>query len=126
MTPEDRRYVKTHEWIKVVGDTATVGITDHAQEALGDITFIELPATGETFERGHECAVIESVKAASDLYAPVTGEIVEVNAALATKPELVNEDCYGKGWIFKMKGFDPDDLDDLLDAPEYEATLEDE
>lgn len=125
MTPEDRQYVKTHEWIKLDGDIAIVGITDHAQEALGDITFIELPDTGEIFKCGHECAVIESVKAASDLYAPVTGEIAEVNAELATKPELVNEDCYGKGWIFKMKNIDKDDLEDLLDAPEYEGTLED-
>jgi glycine cleavage system H protein len=126
MTPEDRRYVRTHEWVKLEGNTAVVGITDHAQEALGDITFIELPELGEPVEEGHECAVIESVKAASDLYAPVSGTISAVNAELATTPELVNEDCYERGWIFKISGVAADALEDMMDAPEYEATLDDD
>jgi glycine cleavage system H protein len=126
MTPEDRRYIRTHEWVKLEGHTAVVGITDHAQEALGDITFIELPEPGETVEEGHECAMIESVKAASDLYAPVSGTIAEVNAELATTPELVNEDCYERGWIFKVSDVDASALDDMMDASEYEATLEDD
>ncbi len=125
MVPDDRRYAKTHEWVKVDGDTATVGITDYAQDSLGDITFIELPET-EEYAQSSECAVIESVKAASDLYMPLAGKIVEVNGKLAESPELVNEDPFEKGWIFKMIEFNADELDDLMDASEYEAMLEDE
>ena len=122
MTPSDRRYAETHEWVKIEGDIATVGISDYAQDALGDITFIELPETEHEVSQEEECGVVESVKAASDLYAPIDGEIVEVNEALDGSPELVNEDPYGEGWIFKMANFDREQYDDLLDAADYEAT----
>jgi glycine cleavage system H protein len=123
MTPNDRRYAASHEWVRLEGDTAVVGITDHAQEQLGDITFVELPEVGSRVEAGSECGVVESVKAASDIYTPVTGEIAEVNTALEAGPEAVNEDPYGKGWMFKLRGVDAGDLDGLLDAAGYEATL---
>jgi len=126
MIPEDRKYAKTHEWIKIEGNTAVAGITDHAQEALGDITFIELPAVGDVLERGSECGVIESVKAASDIYAPITGKVAEINSELQSRPEIVNESPYEKGWIFKLKKFDAEQLEDLLDAAEYEAILDEE
>jgi len=126
MIPEDRKYAKTHEWIKIEGNTAVAGITDHAQEALGDITFIELPAVGDVLERGSECGVIESVKAASDIYAPITGKAAEINSELQSRPEIVNESPYEKGWIFKLKKFDAEQLEDLLDAAEYEAILDEE
>ncbi len=124
MVPDERKYAKTHEWVKIDGDTATVGITDYAQDSLGDITFIELPET-EEYEQGSECAVIESVKAASDLYMPTSGRIVEVNAKLAERPELVNEDPFEAGWIFKMTDFNAEELEDLMDSSEYEGMLED-
>jgi len=124
MTPDDRKYAKTHEWIKIEGDTATVGITDHAQEALGDITYVELPDVGNAVEQGGECCVIESVKAASDILAPVSGEIAEVNGELEDKPEAVNQDPYGNGWFFKLAKFDPAQADSLLDASGYESTLD--
>lgn len=123
MTPDDRKYVKTHEWIKLEGDLAVVGITDHAQEALGDITFLDPRPVGTALAAGAECGVIESVKAASDIYAPVAGEVAEVNAALEAAPELVNQDPYGKGWILKLKGVDPAALGGLLTAAQYEAGL---
>lgn len=124
MTPDDRKYTKTHEWIQLTGDTATVGITDHAQDALGDITFIELPPIDETYEAGGECAVIESVKAASDIYAPVAGQISDINEELEEAPETVNDDPYGSGWLFKMQGVREGDLSDLLSAAEYEDFIE--
>ena len=124
MTPNDRKYATSHEWIKVDGGLAVVGITDHAQEELGDMTFVELPARGKKLERNSACAVVESVKAASDIYAPVAGEVVEVNLELEKKPELINQDPYGKGWIFKLRNFDAGQLGGLLDAAGYEATLE--
>jgi len=123
MTPDDRKYVKSHEWIKVDGELALVGITDHAQESLGDITFIDPPGVGDVKEQGADVAVIESVKAASDIYAPVSGVVVAVNEELEDAPERVNEDPYGAGWIFKLKNFDADQLDGLLDAAGYEASL---
>jgi len=123
MTPDDRKYTKTHEWIKVVDDLAVVGITDYAQNALSDITYVELPACGKAVEQGGECAVIESVKAAGDTYAPVSGEIADANGQLEDKPETVNEDPYGKGWIFKLKNFDIEQLNGLLDASEYGDSL---
>jgi glycine cleavage system H protein len=126
MTPDDRKYTKSHEWIKVEVDIAVVGITDHAQEEMGDITFVELPSLGESVEAGTECAVIESVKAASDILAPVAGEIVEVNQALEEAPELVNESAYEDGWLFKMRGFDEDAVEALMDADEYEASLKED
>jgi glycine cleavage system H protein len=127
MTPEDRKYARTHEWIKIESDgRATVGISDHAQESLGDITFIELPEVGHDLQPEEECGVIESVKAASDIYAPIGGKVAEVNDILTDRPEVVNEDCYGAGWIFKLDGIDETQLEDLLDAPEYEGTIDDD
>lgn len=124
MTPSDRRYAESHEWVKIEDDIAIVGISDYAQEALGDITFIELPETETDVSQEEECGVVESVKAASDLFAPIDGEIVEVNDALDGNPELVNEDPYGEGWIFKMTNFNREQYEDLLDAADYEATHE--
>lgn len=126
MTPNDRKYIRTHEWAKIEGDTAVVGITDHAQEALGDITFVELPQVGERVEQGKECGTIESVKAAEDLYAPLSGVVAEVNAELEDSPEIVNEDPYGKGWLFKVRDVDPAEYDALMDAAAYEKMLESE
>jgi len=122
MTPSDRRYTETHEWVKIEDDVAVIGISDYAQESLGDITFIELPETDNVVSQEDECGVIESVKAASDLYAPFDGLIIEVNEALDGNPELVNEDPYGNGWIFKMTNFNEDQLEELMDAAEYEST----
>ena len=124
MTPSDRRYAESHEWVKIEGDIAIVGISDYAQDALGDITFIELPETEHDVSQEEECGVIESVKAASDLVAPIDGEIVEVNEALDGSPEVVNEDPYGEGWIFKMKNFSQEQYEELLDAVDYEGTHE--
>lgn len=125
MTPSDRRYSETHEWVKIEDDIAIVGISDYAQESLGDITFIELPEVEHEAKHEEECGVIESVKAASDLNAPIDGEIVEVNENLDGNPELVNEDPYEAGWIFKLKNFNKEQYEDLFDASEYEATLDD-
>jgi len=123
MTPGDRKYTSSHEWVRVDGKFVYVGITDHAQEQLGDITFIEMPHVGESFEQGDECAVIESVKAASDIYAPISGEIDAVNEQLESTPEIVNEDAYDAGWIFRMRNFNADELESLLSADEYEERL---
>jgi glycine cleavage system H protein len=122
MTPSDRRYSETHEWVKIEGDIAIVGISDYAQESLGDITFIELPETDHNVEQEEECGVIESVKAASDLNAPIDGEIIEVNDALEGTPEIVNEDPYEAGWLFKLANFNMEQYESLLDAVDYEAT----
>jgi len=120
--PANLKYTETHEWIEDLGDgTVRIGITDHAQELLGDMVFIELPETGDVFEAGDECAVVESVKAASDVYAPVTGMIIEVNEDLANSPDLVNKDSYNDGWLFILKLTQHEDLDDLLDAETYET-----
>ena len=120
-TPGDLRYTETHEWVKKEADgTFTVGITDHAQEALGDLVFIELPAVGRKVAAAEACAVVESVKAASDIYAPVAGEIVAINQALPDTPESVNTDAYGN-WLFKLKPANPADIDKLLDATAYAA-----
>ncbi|MFQ5993592.1 MAG: glycine cleavage system protein GcvH [Acidiferrobacterales bacterium] len=127
-TPDDLRYAKTHEWARLEDDgTVTVGITDHAQELLGDLVFVELPALGTQVTAGNECAVVESVKAASDIYAPVSGEIIEVNSALADAPETVNGDPYGDGWMFRIKASAKDEYDALIDANAYDqaATSED-
>jgi glycine cleavage system H protein len=126
MTPDDRRYAKTHEWVKEENDIAIVGITDHAQESLGDITYVELPAVGQALEQGDECGVVESVKAASDIFAPISGEVCEVNGDLETRPETINEDPYDAGWILKLKKFNTKELRSLMDAAQYEATLEEE
>src|SRR5580765_7409961 len=101
--PSDLRYAKSHEWVRVSGDAATVGITDHAQQELTDVVFVEVPAVGRKVKAGEACAVVESVKTASDIYAPVSGEISEINPALADNPALVNTDPYGGGWFFKIK-----------------------
>ena len=118
--PEELRYTKSHEWIRLDEDgTVTVGITDHAQEQMGDLVYVELPDVGRTFEGQEELAVVESVKAASDVYSPLAGEVSEANDALMDAPELVNSDPYGQGWLFKMIAHDAADLEDLLDADEY-------
>jgi glycine cleavage system H protein len=116
-------YTKDHEWAKVAGDTATVGITDYAQEQLGEIVFVELPKVGKEFGVHKEIAVVESSKAASDVYCPVAGKVTEVNTELESKPELINEDCYGTGWICKLKITDKKSLKDLMDAKKYEEYL---
>lgn len=125
--PTDLKYSKSHEWVRDEGDgTATVGITDHAQELLGDLVFVELPEIGEKMEQGGECAVVESVKAASDVYSPLSGEVTAVNTKLADSPELVNEAPYGDGWIFRIRLADPNQLAGLLDAAGYQASIADE
>ncbi len=121
---DDRHYAATHEWVALDGDLAVVGISDHAQKALGDITFVDLPEVGTHVGAFEECCIIESVKAASDVYAPVTGEVAEINEALDAHPELVNKDPCGKGWLFKLKGVDPEEVERLMDAQAYAATLE--
>jgi|WetSurMetagenome_2_1015567.scaffolds.fasta_scaffold00008_55 glycine cleavage system H protein len=125
-TPSDRKYAKTHEWVKIDGTTAVVGISDHAQSSLGDITFIELPAVGKKVTKGQSCSVIESVKAASDIYAPVSGEISEVNSELTQKPETINKEPYGAAWLFKIKGYNDSDISDLMDSAAYDAFAESE
>lgn len=118
--PSELKYAKSHEWVRDEGDgNVTVGITDHAQGLLGDLVFVELPEVGDSVEAGSECAVVESVKAASDVYSPVSGEVVAVNDALADAPETVNQDAFGDGWILRVKMTDPAQLDGLLDAAAY-------
>lgn len=122
--PAELRYVKTHEWVRKLADgTLVVGITDHAQEALGDLVFAEPPAVGRDLAEGESCAVLESVKSASDIYAPVAGEVIEANAGLGDKPQLINEDPYGEGWLWKMRPADLAAFDRLLDAAGYEAAV---
>jgi glycine cleavage system H protein len=122
----ETRYTKEHEWIRLDGDTAIVGITEHAQSQLGDVVFVDLPAVGKSFAAGDEAAVVESVKAASEVYAPASGEVVAVNDALADAPATVNEDAEGKGWFLKLKLADPAELEKLMTAQQYKdfvATL---
>ena len=121
--PEDLQYTKSHEWVRIEGDTATIGITDHAQDELGDVVFVELPEEGATFDAGESFGTVESVKAVSDLYTPVGGEVVEVNSALEDAPENINEDPYGEGWIVKLRTTDGADL---LSPEEYEKAVEEE
>ena len=122
----DLHYRESHEWVRDEGDgTVTVGISDHAQDQLGDMVYVELPETGNSFDQGEACAVVESVKAASDAYAPVSGEVIAVNDALEDEPELVNTDPYGEGWMYKMKVADASQLGGLLKADAYEALQED-
>ena len=121
--PEDLQYTKSHEWVRIEGDTATIGITDHAQDELGDVVFVELPEEGDAFDAGESFGTVESVKAVSDLYAPVGGEVVEVNSALEDAPENINEDPYGEGWIVKLRTTDEADL---LSPEEYEKVVEEE
>jgi glycine cleavage system H protein len=121
MVPKDLRYSKEHEWVRIEGDLATVGITDYAAEQLGDIVFVELPELGRTVAQFSAVGVIESVKAVSDLFAPVGGDVVEANAELASSPELLNADPYGKGWLLRIKLAAAGQVDALLDAAAYEA-----
>ncbi len=120
----ERWYSEDHEWILVEGDIGTVGISDHAQEQLGDIVFVETPEEGKEFTKGDEAAVVESVKAASEIYAPVSGEVVESNETLADNPGLVNSDPLGEGWFFKMKISDPSELEELMDEAAYKEFVE--
>ena len=122
--PKDLRYAKSHEWAKQQPDgTVVIGITDHAQSALGDLVFVEVPKVGRKVSAGEACAVVESVKAASDVYAPISGEVVEGNPALAGAPETLNQDPYGKGWMFKLKPGNAGELDKMLDAAGYEKVV---
>ncbi len=116
-------FTREHEWIRVEGDTATVGISDHAQNALGDIVFAEVPQAGTRLSKGQEAGVVESVKAASDVYAPVSGEVIEGNAAVADEPALINQDAEGKGWFFKLKLENPGELEGLMDETAYREWL---
>ena len=120
--PGELQYTKTHEWVRVEGETATVGITEHAQDELGDVVFVELPEEGRTLDAGEAFGAVESVKAVSDLYAPLAGEVVEVNGALGDSPEKINEDPYGDGWILKLR---VSGEADLLSAEDYEKLLQD-
>jgi glycine cleavage system H protein len=121
--PQELQYTKTHEWVRIEEGVATIGITDHAQDELGDVVFVELPETGATLEAGDSFGAVESVKAVSDLYTPVGGEVVEVNGSLEDSPEKINEDPYGEGWILKIQ---TSDEADLLSASDYEKVLEEE
>ena len=123
--PNELKYRDSHEWVRKEADgTFTVGITEHAQELLGDMVFVDLPEVGNTYSAGDECAVAESVKAASDIYAPVSGEIVAVNDELGDTPELVNSEPYAAGWLFRIKPSDESELDSLLDADAYKASID--
>jgi glycine cleavage system H protein len=124
--PEDLKYSKEHEWVLVEGSVATVGITDFAQDQLGDIVFVELPAVGDKVSKEDAFGVVESVKAVSDIYAPVSGKVLEVNDDLPENPEMINEDSYGDGWIIKIEMSDREELDDLMTAAEYEIYVAEE
>jgi glycine cleavage system H protein len=121
--PEDLKYTKAHEWIKVDGDTVIVGISDYAQDQLGEIVFVELPEEGDTFSKGDEFGTVESVKAVSEIYMPISGEIVEINQGLEDAPELVNTSCYKEGWIVKVKPEDPAEYASLMDRSAYLDSL---
>lgn len=121
--PSDLKYASSHEWVRVEGEIATVGITDHAQHELTDVVFVELPAVGRQVKAGETCAVVESVKTASDIYSPVSGEVVEGNSIVVNDPALVNSDPYGKGWFYKIKLSQKAELDSLLDAGKYAAQI---
>ncbi|MCZ7637583.1 MAG: glycine cleavage system protein GcvH [Verrucomicrobia bacterium] len=121
--PADLKYAKSHEWVRVTGDIATVGVSDHAQQELTDVVFVELPAVGRALKAGEACAVVESVKTASDLYAPVSGEVVAVNPDVVADPARVNRDPYGGGWFFQIRLTRPEELTSLLDAAAYRAQI---
>jgi len=126
-TLDDRKYAASHEWALLEDDgTVRVGITDHAQEALGDLVFVELPEIGQSVGKGDECSVVESVKAASDIYSPVSGEIIAVNDSLEDSPEAVNEAPYDDGWLFLVQPVDTSELDEMLDADAYQQTIDEE
>jgi len=123
--PNELKYRDSHEWVRKEDDgTWTVGITEHAQELLGDMVFVDLPEVGNIYSQGGDCAVAESVKAASDIYAPLSGEVIAVNDALDSEPELVNSSPYDEGWLFRMKASDESELDSLLDADAYKTSIE--
>jgi len=125
--PSELKYASSHEWIRNEGDgTFTVGISEHAQELLGDMVFVELPEVGDEVDAGEDCAVAESVKAASDIYAPISGEIVAINEELEDAPETVNNDAYGDGWLFRIKASDESELENLLDAEGYANTIDED
>jgi glycine cleavage system H protein len=126
ITPEDLSYTKDHEWVRVKGSRATVGITDHAQKQLGDVVYVELPKVGDRFEASEPFGSVESVKAVSEVYMPVTGTVVEVNETLNDSPELVNEDPYGEGWMIVVEMENPAEVDGLLSAAEYEDYIKEE
>jgi glycine cleavage system H protein len=121
--PADLKYAKSHEWVRVAGNVATVGITDHAQHELTDVVFVELPEVGRKLKAGDACAVVESVKTASDIYSPVGGEIVEVNKAVSENPALVNTEPYGNGWFYRIRLSDPAEVNALLGSEQYEAQI---
>jgi glycine cleavage system H protein len=121
--PSDLKYAKSHEWVRVTGDVATIGITDHAQHELTDVVFVELPDMDRDLRAGEACAVVESVKTASDIYAPVSGKVIEINTAVAKSPALVNSDPYGSGWFCKIKLGKPAELDSLLTPEQYSAQI---
>jgi glycine cleavage system H protein len=125
-TPEDNRYAKSHEYVHLEGDVATVGITEYAQKELGDVVFVELPQVGSQLEAADELGSIESVKAVSELFSPVSGEVVEINEALADNPALVNTDPYGDGWMIRIRVSDPTEVDELMTAEEYDEYIEKE
>ena len=125
-TPEDNRYAKSHEYVHLEGDIATIGITDYAQKELGDVVFVELPQVGTQLDAGDELGSIESVKAVSELFAPVSGEVVEINEALADNPALVNSDPWGDGWMIRMRVSDATEVDELMTAEEYDEYIEKE
>ena len=121
--PPDLKYAKSHEWLRVAGDIGTVGITDHAQQELTDIVFVELPAVGRKLKAGETCAVVESVKTASDIYSPVSGEVVEINPAVVSNPALVNRAAFGDGWFFKIRLINPAELGAMLDDAHYASQI---
>ena len=124
--PAELKYLSSHEWVLIEGDVATVGISDHAQELLGDLVYVELPEVGSAISAGDSVGVVESVKAASDMYAPVTGEVVEINEDLENSPERINTDPYGDGWMYKVALEDPDEVGEMLDAEAYSESIADE
>jgi glycine cleavage system H protein len=124
--PKDLRYTVSHEWVRIKGQVATVGITDFAQQQLSDLTFVELPDVDDEVSLSDEVAVVESVKAASDIYAPVTGRVLDVNQEVLKAPELINADPYGEGWLFRISMSDPEEVNELLDADQYEEQLPEE
>lgn len=125
--PSELKYATSHEWVRNEGDgTYTVGISEHAQELLGDMVFVDLPDVGDEFDAGEDCAVAESVKAASDIYAPISGEVVAINEELEDAPEQVNSDAYGDGWLFRVKASDESELANLLDAEGYENSIDED
>lgn len=121
--PSDLKYASTHEWVKIEGDLVVTGISDHAQDALGDLVYVEMPEVGQQITAGEQAGVVESVKTASDIHAPVSGVVVEVNSALEDDPDFVNDEPYGKGWIYKIKPNNLDDVNALLSSADYEAGL---